>query len=94
MELPFFLINRSNFVFSFIATKRIGFSEEKEKSRKVLRKYYYDYIKDRLIKAGNDFEPEAQWIEYPTILSNELLKPSKLQRRLSTYHPQSTRKPK
>lgn len=66
-----------------------------EKSRKVVvRKYDPDYIKYGFTMAGSDVEPKAQCVECAEILSNEALKPSKLQRHLNTRHPNSAGKPK
>ena len=53
--------------------------ESSEKSRRVVvRKYDNEYIK--FTNAGTDLEPKAQCVECAQILSNEALKPSKLQR--------------
>ena len=66
-----------------------------EKPRKVVvRKYDPEYIKYGFTSAGTDLEPTAQCVECAQILSNEALKPSKLQRHLEYKHPEGARKPK
>ena len=62
--------------------------ESSEKSRKVVvRKYDLEYIKYGFTNAGTDLEPKAQRVECAQILSNEVLKPSKLQKHLNSKHP-------
>ena len=65
-------------------------SDKAESSRKprkvVMRKYDPKYIKYEFMGAGNDFKPKAQCVERAQILSNEALKPSKLQRHLESKH--------
>ena len=66
-----------------------------EKSRKVVvRKYDPEYIKYGFISAGTDLEPIAQCVVCAQILSNEVLKPSKLQRHFDSKHQEVARKPK
>ena len=58
--------------------------ESSEKSKKVVvRKNDPEFIKYGFTNAGTDLEPKAQCVECTQILSNEALKPSKLQRRLN-----------
>lgn len=52
----------------------------------VVRKYDPEYINFGFITAGSDAEPKAQHFECGEILSNGVLKPSELQRHLSTKH--------
>ena len=69
--------------------------ESSEKSRKVVvRKYDPEYIKYGFTNAGTDLEPKAQCVECAQILSNEALKPSKLQRHLNSKHPEVAGKSK
>ena len=69
--------------------------ESSEKSRKVVvRKYDPEYIKYGFTNAGTDLEPKTQCVECAQILSNEALKPSKLQRHLNSKHPEVAGKPK
>ena len=73
-------------------------SDEAESSGKprkvVMRKYDPEYIKYGFISAGNDLEPKTQCVECAQILSNEALKPSKLQRHLESKHPEVKHKHK
>ena len=70
-------------------------AESLEKPRKVVvRKYNPEYIKYGFISAGTDLEPTVQCVECAKILSNEVLKPSKLQWHLDSKHPEVARKPK
>ncbi len=63
-------------------------------SKCVVRKYDAEYIKFGFIRAGTDTKPKAQCVECGEILSNEALKPSKLQRHLNSKHPGCVGKPK
>ena len=77
----------------FLKRKRDGV-ESLEKPRKVVvRKYDPEYIKYGFLSAGIDLEPTAQCVERAQILSNEALKPPKLQRYLDSEHPKVARKP-
>ena len=58
-----------------------------------MRKYDPEYIKYDL-RAGTDLELTAQCVECAQILSNEALKPSKLQRHLDSKHPEVAIQPK
>lgn len=55
----------------------------------VVRKYDAEYIKFGFIRAGTKTN-----VECGEILSNEALKPSKLQRHLNSKHPGCVEKPK
>ena len=66
--------------------------ESLKKPRKVVRKYDPEYISYGFISAGPDLEPKAQCVECAQILSNEALKPSKLQRHLDSKHPEVAKK--
>ena len=70
--------------------------ESSEKSRKIeVRKYDSEYIKyDSRTLDMTRLEPKTQCVEDAQILSNEALKPSKLQRHLNSKHPEVARKPK
>ena len=78
----------------FLSRKRNEVVESLEKPRKVVRKYNSDYIKYGFISAETDSEPTAHCVKSAQILSNEALRPSKLQRRLDSKHPDVVRKPK
>ena len=60
----------------------------------VVRKYDPHYIQFGFIMAVSDAELKAQCVECGEILSNEALKPLKLQRHLNTKHPGFVGKPK
>lgn len=73
----------------------MGFNPEPVKAPKcMVRKYDPEYIEFGFIMAGSDAEPKAHFAECGEILSNEVLKPSKLQRHLNTKHPGCGGKPK
>ena len=76
--------------------ERKGDEESSEKSRKIeVRKYDPEYIKhDSRTLDMTRLEPKTQCVEDAQILSNEALKPSKLQRHLNSKHPEVERKPK
>ena len=78
----------------FLKRKRVEV-ESLEKSRKVVvKKYDPEYIIYGFISARTDLEPTARCVECTQILSNEALKPSKLQRPLDSKHPKVARKSK
>ena len=60
---------------------------------KFLRKYNVDFIKYGFVNGGTEAVPKAQCVECGLMLSNEALKPSKLQRHLETKHPMLVGKP-
>lgn len=60
---------------------------------KFLRKYNLDFIKYGFVNGGTEAVPKAQCVECGLMLSNEALKPSKLQRHLETKHPMLVGKP-
>ncbi|KAE8280227.1 Zinc finger MYM-type protein 6 [Larimichthys crocea] len=60
---------------------------------KFLRKYNPDFIKYGFVNGGSEAVPRAQCVECGLTLSNEALKPSKLQRHLETKHPTLVGKP-
>ncbi|XP_061600964.1 SCAN domain-containing protein 3-like [Cololabis saira] len=60
---------------------------------KFMRKYNPDFIKYGFVNGGSAAVPRAQCVECGITLSNEALKPSKLQRHLETKHPTLVGKP-
>lgn len=58
-----------------------------------MRKYNPDFIKYGFVNGGSEAVPRAQCVECGLTLSNEALKPSKLQRHLETKHPTLVGKP-
>ncbi|KAE8278788.1 Zinc finger MYM-type protein 6 [Larimichthys crocea] len=60
---------------------------------KFFRKYNPDFIKYGFVNGGSEAVPRAQCVECGLTLSNEALKPSKLQRHLETKHPTLVGKP-
>ena len=69
--------------------------ESSEKSKKVVvRENDPEFIKYGFMNAGTDLESKPQCVECTQILSNEALKPSKLQRRLNSKHPEVAGEPK
>ena len=59
----------------------------------ILRKYNVDFIKYGFVNGGTEAVPKAQCVECGLMLSNEALKPSKLQRHLETKYPMLVGKP-
>ena len=78
----------------FLKRKRDEVESLEKPGKVVVRKYDREYIKYGFISAGTDLKPTAQCVECAQILSNEALKPSKLQRHLGSKHPEVARKPK
>ncbi|XP_061598837.1 SCAN domain-containing protein 3-like isoform X5 [Cololabis saira] len=60
---------------------------------KFMRKYNPDFIKYGFVNGGSAAVPRAKCVECGLTLSNEALKPSKLQRHLESKHPTLVGKP-
>lgn len=59
-----------------------------QKAKKYVRKYNPDFLKFGFVYSGLKEEPLLQCVICFKILSNECLKMSKLERHLSTKHPE------
>ena len=77
----------------FLKRKHKKEDDNPSQKAKVVRKYNPDFIKYGFVNGGSEKEPRAQCVECGLTLSNEALKPSKLQRHLETKHPTLVGKP-